>query len=76
MKMLGSVKQRYVTSAAMVILAVGMSASPACARATDVLVGGNINERFTWATPQALDQTHTTWLRGFILATTPIGRCL
>jgi hypothetical protein len=31
-------------------------------------LGGNVNERFQWATPEALEQTHTTWLRGFIPA--------
>jgi hypothetical protein len=31
-------------------------------------LGGNINERFHWATPQILDQTHTTWVRGFLPA--------
>ena len=33
-----------------------------------LVLGGNVNERFHWATPQILDQTHTTWLRGFIPA--------
>ena len=31
-------------------------------------LGGNVNERFHWATPQILDQTHTKWVRGFIPA--------
>ena len=31
-------------------------------------LGGNVNERFHWATPQILDQTHSTWVRGFIPA--------
>ena len=31
-------------------------------------LGGNVNERFHWATPQILAQTHTTWLRGFVPA--------
>jgi hypothetical protein len=33
-----------------------------------LVLGGNVNERFQWATPQILDQTHTTWIRGFIPA--------
>jgi hypothetical protein len=33
-----------------------------------IALGGNINERFHWATPQILDQTHTTWIRGFMPA--------
>lgn len=31
-------------------------------------LGGNVNERFHWATPQILAQTHTTWVRGFVPA--------
>jgi hypothetical protein len=31
-------------------------------------LGGNVNEHFPWATPQILDQTHTTWIRGFFPA--------
>ena len=31
-------------------------------------LGGNVNERFHWATQPILDQTHTTWVRGFIPA--------
>jgi hypothetical protein len=31
-------------------------------------LGGNVNERFHWATPQILGQTHTTWIRGFVPA--------
>lgn len=31
-------------------------------------LGGNVNERFHWATPQILEQTHTAWIRGFIPA--------
>lgn len=31
-------------------------------------LGGNVNERFHWATPAILQQTNTTWLRGFIPA--------
>ena len=31
-------------------------------------LGGNVNERFHWATPQILEQTHTTWVRGFMPA--------
>jgi hypothetical protein len=30
--------------------------------------GGNVNERFHWLTPVALDETKTTWVRGFIPA--------
>ncbi|WP_446743552.1 hypothetical protein [Silvibacterium acidisoli] len=33
-----------------------------------VVIGANVNERFHWATPEILDQTHTTWIRGFIPA--------
>jgi hypothetical protein len=36
--------------------------------AGSLALGGNINERFQWATPEVLDQTHTTWLRGFVPA--------
>lgn len=31
-------------------------------------LGGNVNERFHWATAPVLQQTHATWLRGFIPA--------
>jgi hypothetical protein len=30
--------------------------------------GGNVNEHLTWLNPVALDQTKTTWIRGFIPA--------
>lgn len=30
--------------------------------------GGNVNEHLRWLTPVALDETHTTWVRGFIPA--------
>jgi hypothetical protein len=33
-----------------------------------LVLGGNVNERFHWATPSILEQTHTTWLRGFVPA--------
>jgi hypothetical protein len=33
-----------------------------------LILGGNVNERFQWATPQILEQTHTTWIRGFVPA--------
>jgi hypothetical protein len=33
-----------------------------------LILGGNINERFQWATPQVLEKTHTTWVRGFVPA--------
>ncbi len=31
-------------------------------------LGGNTNENFEWATPQILERTHTTWVRGFFPA--------
>lgn len=31
-------------------------------------LGGNINENWRWVTPQALAQTQTQWLRGFVPA--------
>jgi hypothetical protein len=36
-------------------------------------LGGNVNERLYWATPQILEQTHTTWFRGFVPASEFIG---
>lgn len=31
-------------------------------------LGANTNENFQWATPQTLQRTHTTWVRGFFPA--------
>jgi hypothetical protein len=31
-------------------------------------LGANTNENFEWATPQILERTHTTWVRGFFPA--------
>jgi hypothetical protein len=45
-----------------------MCAGHARAASAGLILGGNVNERFQWATSQVLGQTHTTWIRGFIPA--------
>jgi len=40
----------------------------ACTASAGLILGGNINERFQWANSQVLEQTHTTWIRGFVPA--------
>lgn len=54
----------------MTIVGAALYAQPVRAQipAGRLALGGNVNERFHWATPQILGQTHTTWVRGFIPA--------
>lgn len=54
----------------MTIAAVALCAQPLHAQVPTgkLALGGNVNERFHWATLQILDQTHTKWVRGFIPA--------
>lgn len=55
---------------AMMALGAALYVQPITAQipAGRLALGGNVNERFHWATPQILEQTHTTWIRGFIPA--------
>lgn len=54
----------------MAVVATALYAKPITAQIPTgkLALGGNVNERFHWAVPQVLDQTHTTWIRGFIPA--------
>lgn len=55
---------------AMAVVGAALYAQPIRAQipAGRLALGGNVNERFHWATPQILEQTHTTWIRGFMPA--------
>jgi hypothetical protein len=58
---------RYLTRTAALVVAASLTMSHAQAPKTFAF-GGNVNERFHWLEPEILEQTKTTWVRGFFPA--------
>jgi hypothetical protein len=68
-KYITSTKKHGVSRLNLVALALSAAfCATAQPRDGKLVLGGNTNENFQWATPQILERTHTAWVRGFFPA--------